>query len=70
MVKTFLMPNASYITIGEPGGGKKEIEQYVELIDPYSKSERLGRILRNLLGPVIIFVNERDGCQPLVKRIT
>ena len=59
MVKTFLMPNASYITIGEPGGGKKEIEQYVELINPASKGERLGKILRNLSGPVIIFVKER-----------
>lgn len=53
------MPNASYITIGEPGGGKKEIEQYVELIDPTSKSERLSKILRNLSAPIIIFVNER-----------
>lgn len=32
------MPNASYITIGELGGGKKEILQYVELIDPYLKT--------------------------------
>jgi ATP-dependent RNA helicase DDX23/PRP28 len=57
MVKSFLMPNASYITIGEPGGGKKEIEQYVELIDPLSKSERLGKVLRNISAPIIIFVN-------------
>jgi len=57
MVKTFLMPNASYITIGEPGGGKKEIEQYVDLIDPSTKNERVSKILRNLSGPIIIFVN-------------
>ena len=58
MVKTYLTPNPSYITIGEPGGGKKEIEQFVELLaDDFSKTDRLGRILRNLLGPIIIFVN-------------
>lgn len=38
IIKTYLMPNASYITIGEPGGGKKSIDQQVELITPQEKS--------------------------------
>ena len=31
--KQYLAPDYTYLTIGEPGGGKKEIDQHVELID-------------------------------------
>ena len=55
--KVYLSASYTYITIGEPGGGKKEIEQHVELIDQNSKPDRLTRILKGLTGPIIVFVN-------------
>lgn len=57
--KAYLAASFTYITIGEPGGGKKEIDQHVELIDEGSKLDRLTRIIRTLPGPIIVFANSR-----------
>jgi ATP-dependent RNA helicase DDX23/PRP28 len=38
LAKNYLATNSSYITIGEPGGGKKEIEQFVEIVDEANKT--------------------------------
>ena len=61
--KIYLSASYSYITIGQPGGGKKEIDQHVELIDESRKADRLTKIIKGLMGPLIIFVNERERCE-------
>jgi ATP-dependent RNA helicase DDX23/PRP28 len=60
--KAYLAASYTYITIGEPGGGKKEIDQHVELIDENSKLDCLTRIIRSLPGPIIVFANSRENC--------
>lgn len=60
--RSYLSASFTYITIGEPGGGKKEIDQNVELMDESNKPDRLNRVLRTLNGPLIIFVNSREKC--------
>lgn len=67
--KEYLSPNFTYITIGEPGGGKKEIDQHVELIDEHSKLDRLTRIIRSLPGPIIVFVNSRENCDKVSRML-
>lgn len=59
----------SYVSIGDPNVGKKEIEHYVDFIDENQKNDRLGKILRNLPAPVIVFVNRRNKCANLVNLI-
>lgn len=65
MGKEYLSASFTYITIGEPGGGKKEIDQHVELIDANYKPDRLTKILRGLSGPIIVFVNSRENCDKI-----
>lgn len=68
LIKKYLvMP--SYVSIGDPNAGKKEIEHYVEIIDEGSKNYRLGKILKSLPAPVIVFVSRRDKCANLVNII-
>lgn len=67
--KAYLSASFTYITIGEPGGGKKEIEQHVELIDESSKLDRLTRIIRNLPAPIIVFANSRENCDKVSKAL-
>ena len=48
------------ITIGEPGGGKKDIEQRVEFVSEGSKRSKLIQLLKKYpQPPIIIFVTER-----------
>lgn len=67
--KAYLAASFTYITIGEPGGGKKEIEQHVELIDESYKLDRLTRIIRNLPAPIIVFANSRENCDKVSKAL-
>jgi ATP-dependent RNA helicase DDX23/PRP28 len=60
--RKYLSASYTYITIGEPGGGKKDIDQQVHLIDENSKPDRLTKILKSLMGPLIVFVNSREKC--------
>jgi ATP-dependent RNA helicase DDX23/PRP28 len=55
----------TFITIGEVGGGKKDIEQHVYLINESQKNDELGKILRGLPGPIIVFVNTRIKCEKI-----
>lgn len=58
----------SYISIGEPGAGKKEIEQIVEFLEDESRrKERLRGILDKTNGPVMIFVNHKKTADFLCK---
>jgi len=56
-----------YISIGEPGGGKKDIEQIVEFISEGQKKAKLMNILRDAKPPIIIFANEKNAVEKLSK---
>jgi ATP-dependent RNA helicase DDX23/PRP28 len=49
----------SYVTIGEPGIGKKTITQKVEYLKEGAKKDRLRTILDRARPPIIIFVNQK-----------
>lgn len=57
--------NPSYISIGDPGAGKKDIEQRVELIGEGEKKRRLKAILDKSEPPIIIFLNEKKAVEYL-----
>ena len=59
----------SYISIGEPGGGKKEIEQIVEFMTEGEKKHRLKTILSRCEPPIIIFLNEKKAVEILAKTL-
>lgn len=59
----------SYISIGEPGGGKKEIEQIVEFMSEGEKKHRLKGILNRCEPPIIIFLNEKKAVEILAKTL-
>ena len=48
------------VQIGEPGGGKKDIDQRVEFMSESGKKQRLTQLLHKYpQPPIIIFVRER-----------
>lgn len=57
--------NYCHISIGDPGFGKKSIQHFIELIDESHKKNVLGRVLRNLKAPIIVFVNQKRSCEIL-----
>jgi ATP-dependent RNA helicase DDX23/PRP28 len=59
----------SYISIGEPGAGKKEIEQRIEFISENQKRGRLFTILEKFKPPIIIFVNHKKSTELLCKTL-
>jgi ATP-dependent RNA helicase DDX23/PRP28 len=60
----------SYISIGEPGIGKKEIDQKVEYLGSESqKKEKLRNILNKAKPPIIIFVNRKTTADNLLKSL-
>lgn len=61
------MRSFCYVSIGEPGGGKKDIEQRVELISEHDKKRRLQEILRQIEPPIIVFANEKKVVELLAK---
>ncbi|KAM3141791.1 hypothetical protein pb186bvf_006113 [Paramecium bursaria] len=56
-----------FISIGEPGGGKKDIEQVVEMLSEQQKKNRLIQILREQRGPIIVFANKKNSVELLQK---
>ena len=54
------------ITIGEPGGGKKDIDQRVEFVQESGKRGKLVQLLHKYpQPPIIIFVRERTDTEHL-----
>jgi ATP-dependent RNA helicase DDX23/PRP28 len=59
----------AYISIGEPGVGKKEIEQRCEFVTENQKKERLKGILNKFKPPIIVFVNHKRAADVLCKSL-
>jgi len=59
----------AFISIGDPGAGKKDIEQRVEWIPEKKKKERLWEILAVAEPPIILFVNQKKAADVLVKAL-
>ncbi len=59
----------SYISIGEPGTGKKDIEQIVEFLSEGEKKHRLKYFMDRAEPPIIVFLNEKRGVEILAKTI-
>uniref|UniRef100_A0A0G4I2C0 RNA helicase n=1 Tax=Chromera velia CCMP2878 TaxID=1169474 RepID=A0A0G4I2C0_9ALVE len=59
IARSFLR-NPVYMSIGDPGEGKKEIEQRIEFVPQARKEARLRELLngRGVDGPSIVFVNQ------------
>lgn len=57
----------SYISIGEPGSGKKEIDQRVEIISENQKKDRLINLLNKFKPPIMIFLNYKSSVDNLCK---
>merc|ERR1719321_1359998 len=68
MARTFLRCPA-IVTIGEPGGGKKDIEQRLEFISEAKKKKRLEEILAGSEPPIIVFVNQKKAVDVLSKSL-
>ncbi|CDW80241.1 dead-box atp-dependent rna helicase 21-like [Stylonychia lemnae] len=61
----------AFITIGEPGGGKKDIEQRIEFVSESQKRSRLQQLLDKFRQPpIIIFVNQRSDTEHLSTFLT
>lgn len=56
-----------FISIGEPGGGKKDIEQRIELMNEANKKNRLLSVLSYATPPIIVFANQKKGVELLAK---
>merc|ERR1719234_1916549 len=59
----------SYVSIGDPGAGKKDIEQRIEFISAAQKKNRLEMLLRNTEPPIIVFVNQKKAADVLAKSL-
>ena len=57
----------SYISIGEPGAGKKEIDQRVEIVSENQKKDRLLGLLGKFKPPIMIFLNHKRSVDNLSK---
>lgn len=52
-----------FISIGDPGFGKKSIQHFIEIIDESLKKNVLRRVVRELKAPIIVFVNQKRSCE-------
>ncbi|PFH35485.1 DEAD-family helicase [Besnoitia besnoiti] len=57
----------SYISIGDPGAGKRAIEQRIEFVPEARKKQRLQDILETATPPVMVFVNQKKSADALAK---
>ncbi|PHJ23392.1 dead-family helicase [Cystoisospora suis] len=57
----------SYISIGDPGAGKRSIEQVVEFVPEARKKQRLQELLETATPPVMVFVNQKKSADALAK---
>eukprot|EP00921_Rhytidocystis_pertsovi_P024755 GHVQ01039839.1.p1 GENE.GHVQ01039839.1~~GHVQ01039839.1.p1 ORF type:complete len:727 (-),score=150.54 GHVQ01039839.1:66-2246(-) len=60
----------AYISIGDPGAGKRSIEQKLEFITEGKKKQRLMEILESADPPVIVFVNQKKVADVLAKALS
>lgn len=58
-----------FISIGEPGGGKKDIEQKIDMINEAAKKNRLLQLLASNKPPIIIFANQKKSVEILSKTL-
>ncbi|CAD8185399.1 unnamed protein product [Paramecium pentaurelia] len=58
-----------FISIGEPGGGKKDIEQKIDMINEAAKKNRLLQLLAANKPPIIIFANQKKSVEILSKTL-
>jgi len=59
----------SYVSVGDPGSAKKDIEQRIEFISPAQKKNRLEMLLRETAPPIIVFVNQKKAADVLSKSL-
>ena len=64
-----LLTNHVFISIGEPGSGKKEITQNLEFISNSHKTVRTIELLKEIGTPVLIFVNHKADTEKLSNEI-
>jgi len=59
----------AFISVGDPGAGKKSIEQRIEFLSEAQKKKRLEELLREGEPPFIIFVNQKKAADVLCKSL-
>ncbi|CAD2098980.1 ATP-dependent RNA helicase DDX23, putative [Plasmodium vinckei lentum] len=60
----------AYISIGDPGAGKRSIEQKLEFITEGKKKQKLQELLENYEPPIIVFVNQKKVADIIAKSIS
>ncbi|SBS84396.1 ATP-dependent RNA helicase DDX23, putative [Plasmodium ovale] len=60
----------AYISIGDPGAGKRSIEQKLEFITEGKKKQKLQEILEVYEAPIIVFVNQKKVADIIAKSIS
>lgn len=64
-----LLKESIFISIGEPGSGKKEITQNIEFTKASHKTVRTIELLQEIGTPCLIFVNHKADTEHLSKEI-
>uniref|UniRef100_A0A0G4HV88 RNA helicase n=1 Tax=Chromera velia CCMP2878 TaxID=1169474 RepID=A0A0G4HV88_9ALVE len=59
----------AYISIGDPGAGKRAIEQRLEFMPEGRKKTRLQELLDSEEGPIMVFVNQKKVADVLQKSL-
>ena len=59
----------AYISIGDPGAGKRAIEQRLEFLTEGKKRQRLQEILETAEPPIMVFVNQKKVVDVLAKTL-
>ncbi|VEV57943.1 ATP-dependent RNA helicase DDX23, putative [Plasmodium vinckei vinckei] len=60
----------AYISIGDPGAGKRSIEQKLEFITEGKKKQKLQELLEMYEPPIIVFVNQKKVADIIAKSIS
>merc|ERR1719191_391739 len=68
MARQFLR-HPSFISVGDPGHSKKDIEQKLEFISEAKKKKRLEEQLVGAEPPIIVFVNQKKAVDVLSKSL-
>eukprot|EP00124_Ichthyophonus_hoferi_P002606 Ihof_evm3s185 gene=Ihof_evmTU3s185 len=63
------MRKPATVIIGTAGNAVSRVQQRVELMSEEQKRKRLVEHLKDLEGPIIIFVNQKKGCDILAKSL-
>eukprot|EP00357_Protocruzia_adherens_P017219 CAMPEP_0115033094 /NCGR_PEP_ID=MMETSP0216-20121206/39612_1 /TAXON_ID=223996 /ORGANISM="Protocruzia adherens, Strain Boccale" /LENGTH=740 /DNA_ID=CAMNT_0002411245 /DNA_START=34 /DNA_END=2256 /DNA_ORIENTATION=+ len=59
----------SFISVGDPGAGKKDIEQRVVFANEKEKKSRLQQIMRESEPPIMVFVNEKKRAEDVARLV-